>query len=1009
MKRIERIVFATNNEHKLKEARAILGSKVTLVSLKEIGCEEDIPETSSTLLGNARQKARYVKEHYGVDCIADDTGLMVDALDGAPGVLSARYAGPGHDSKANMQKLLKEMEGKSDRKAHFSTVLSLVTSEGEKEFEGRVDGTIAETQSGTSGFGYDPVFIADETGETFANMSEEAKNSISHRGRAFRQFAAWLKTLAVLLMLVTASPTHAEQWRQHASFDDQALRIIPTSDYTYFLLLKQTYDRSQGDISSRFGQILRYDNAEDEWEWLDTDSGLSEHIVADIAYDENNRQLVVGYDNGNIDLIKANGDKVNIPGLMGASDTSKTIESINIDKMTGDIWITTSSGYVRIDAKKGEIITSRNYGKRIYAVAKYNEQLFVGAEDGLYYGDERESNLSNLQLVPNTSQVTGVYVIGQSLYYMAGSGKKVYMYKLGKDASGYSGNLVSLANEYSIQPGKDGILTCGQTHVRWFDKDGSNYDYKLPSGIKAGATAGSSDGKTIWFSNGRKGLSRMTVPTAGSSQWTVSMDNYRPNSSTAFQCVALAQHPEFGMLVRNHGAEQNFSPYVLFPDLICAYHDGVWTPMGTTYRLDDPAKTYYVANPVGLAIDPNNTDHVYSGSREQGILRLDLKEPKNSLRLTRKNDEQISNNAVIGIVDPMETWVNGACFTTPIFDKNGTMWVSNSNTDTYEAELWYWTADNRSRTTSANNYRPLGKLVYKNLATSSQSFILPLAYSGRSNMLVYFSGTGKGELMILDHAGTPSDQSDDQYKIINVIYDQDGNQVSYDRCTSATEDPATGRVWVTCNQGLYHFDPKELLAGSNVVRRVKVPRNDGTNLADYLLDGMMVTKILIDKNGRKWFGTFGAGIVVTDADGTEIIRTYTAENSELPDNVIHGMSFNSANNSMMISTGKGLCELFLDGISDGSSNDVRAYPNPVRPGYMGMVTIDNLAEYATVKIVDAQGNLVKELGQAPTGEITWDLTNLRNKRVTGGVYYIIANNGQDQESYSKKGKLLVIE
>lgn len=192
MKTMKELVFATNNAHKLEEVRAIAGPDLKILSLAEIGCHDDIPETADTLEGNALLKARWVKERYGADCFADDTGLMVDALDGAPGVYSARYAGPGHDSEANMARLLAELEGVSDRKAHFSTVIALVTDKGTHVFEGRVDGVIATERHGDGGFGYDPVFIPDETGVSFAEMSPEAKNAISHRGRATAALISFL-------------------------------------------------------------------------------------------------------------------------------------------------------------------------------------------------------------------------------------------------------------------------------------------------------------------------------------------------------------------------------------------------------------------------------------------------------------------------------------------------------------------------------------------------------------------------------------------------------------------------------------------------------------------------------------------------------------------------------------------------------------------------------------------------------------------------------------------------
>lgn len=184
------IVFATNNAHKLAEARSILAGKVEVMSLNDIDCHDEIPETAPTLEGNALMKARWVSERYGVDCFADDTGLEVDALCGEPGVRSARYApGEGHDSAANMKLLLKNLEGKSERSARFRTVVALITNGREQMVEGRCEGRITEMPSGVGGFGYDPVFEPVGESRTFAEMSEEEKNAISHRGEAMRKLA----------------------------------------------------------------------------------------------------------------------------------------------------------------------------------------------------------------------------------------------------------------------------------------------------------------------------------------------------------------------------------------------------------------------------------------------------------------------------------------------------------------------------------------------------------------------------------------------------------------------------------------------------------------------------------------------------------------------------------------------------------------------------------------------------------------------------------------------------
>ncbi len=189
----KKLVVATNNAHKLEEIAAILGEEMELLSLKDINCHADIPETANTLEGNARQKALYIYENYGIDCFADDTGLEVEALNGAPGVFSARYAGDGHDSEANMQKLLKELYGKENRKAQFRTAICLIMKGEEYLFEGIVKGKIIEEKRGGAGFGYDPIFVPEGYNLTFAELGNDIKNTISHRARAVEKLCSFLK------------------------------------------------------------------------------------------------------------------------------------------------------------------------------------------------------------------------------------------------------------------------------------------------------------------------------------------------------------------------------------------------------------------------------------------------------------------------------------------------------------------------------------------------------------------------------------------------------------------------------------------------------------------------------------------------------------------------------------------------------------------------------------------------------------------------------------------------
>ena len=191
-----KIVFATNNPNKLKEIQSLIPKEIEIISLKEIGCTEEIPETGDTLEANAFQKAHYIKDNFNYDCFADDTGLEIDELNGDPGVYSARYAGPERNANANMNKVLNELKGKKNRKAKFRTAIALTLNNEKHLFEGEINGYISDVKQGNEGFGYDPIFIPENDIRSFAQMSMQEKGAISHRGRAVKKLVTYLNNLS---------------------------------------------------------------------------------------------------------------------------------------------------------------------------------------------------------------------------------------------------------------------------------------------------------------------------------------------------------------------------------------------------------------------------------------------------------------------------------------------------------------------------------------------------------------------------------------------------------------------------------------------------------------------------------------------------------------------------------------------------------------------------------------------------------------------------------------------
>lgn len=1015
MNRIKRLVFATNNQHKLEEARRIVSDGFEIVSLAEIGCHDEIPETADTLEGNALIKARWVRDRYGYDCFADDTGLMVDALGGAPGVYSARYAGEHCTPADNVKKLLHEMEGVADRHASFATCIALAAQGEEHCFTGSVEGDIATECHGDGGFGYDPVFRARETGKCFAEMSADDKNAISHRGRALRKLRDFL-LLCLILIISCAIPAKAESWRIHPSFYGQYQHVFDTQKYVYFIAYMTMYHENHIMASTTPANIIRWDKEAEELEYLNSSNLLSENSVVHAAYNYDDKYLLITYENGNIDALYDSGEVVNIKALMMAdADLSRRVNSITFDPDSGLAYLATDFGYVALDVKKGEVETSRIFHTKLFSATRFADKIVVSTDDGLYYGPINAFNLSELTNINRFRRTISMIPFGGRLYFFYGDRWNRRVAYLETQGDGFNPVAVSLAGETSMERGENMLYIVGANQIRAFDTDFNETRYPVDAADQ-GYMANSFDGREFWFGSGMKGFASKKVPADGESSWTLTRDYMLPNAANSLISQWMAVHPEYGVLVRNYGYGY-MSPYIETNDLISAYKNLEWTPKSTTFLSDNSA--LLINTPNGIAIDPNNTDHVYCGSPKSGILRLDLKNPDNSLHMSKPGDE-LGGYGKPGFVEIVAdnhstAWPQQCMFGVPAFDSAGYMWIPYIDPDANEAngsktaQLWYWSPSDRAATTSQATYRPFKVHTINNLPVQAACSVFALNSGNNKNTILFFAGAVTSGIRVINHHGNPENENGwDEYQMSSIT-DQDGKEINLSYVRSWLEDPATGLVWVGYTKGVFTFNPRTALTGSPDARRIKVPRNDGTNLADYLLDGIAVYAMTIDSQGRKWFGTQGAGLVCTSADGRTIIKTYTTDNSDIVDNNVYGICFNPSTNSIMVSTSLGLCELFLSGEDGGSEgNQARAYPNPVNPDYFGYVTIDNLPENATVKIVDAAGNLMKDLGLASSGQLQWDVTNLNHKRVPAGVYFVLAANGPNDESFAKVSKILVI-
>lgn len=1011
--------MATNNAGKLREARAIAGDKLEILSLSDIGYNHDIPETADTLEGNALIKVRAIKDVCDLDVFADDTGLMVDALGGAPGVYSARYAGEGCSPDDNIELMLKNMDGVENRHARFRTCIALSLNGEEHIFEGSVEGRIAKGRSGSHGFGYDPIFISEETGKCFAEMSDEEKNAISHRGRAITAMMKWLSALCVAIFaFLPAKAALTSDWMLFNTFDDNIEKVFDTVDKTYILAKGQLYDKSIADNNERVCFLFCLDKETDELRQYNAQNFLSGNIISIANYNAIKKYLFIVYDDFTIDILYDNGEIYTISGLKNFSvPYTKNVRSISFDPERNRAYVATDFGFIAINDQKHEIASSGIYKVPIDYVARVADNLLI-VSDGKILRDDANANHASISDFKETSWAEGETVM--SLIPLSSS-KCLFSKKHNGEEAHYILSFVNGESEptrssigsfagASIVENKDGILLTRTSQIVGIDRETGDRTFvpRRPDGEDYAVPVGSWDLYEAVYAKPREGV--YSLRRNDNNEWSITRQLIRPNAPSVFRSNFMRYSGDFGMLVCSHGIDQNFTAHAApNPLLLSALNQGEWISYGIPYF--DVTQRLRLVNPSGFAQDPDTPDVFYFGSIVNGLIRYSIKDYENTvLHMTRSNDSP-SASGHISVREPYADWGNVFMLMNPRFDKNGNLLIAHCNTDLkkYTSELWIWTPEKRKATVSPETFQPFKILKIEGVTYSKSMLALPLETTPNLVPFMIFNSYQE-PFVIYDHNGTPEDESDDRQVAVRSLFDNDG-KVSYNYLYCAIEDPSTGLVWVGSDNGVFTIDPKEQFTNTGKVNRIKVSRNDGTSLADYLLDGISINNISIDNNGRKWFSLNGGGVVCTSSDGRNILQEITSDNSMLPSDKIYATCYNPDSNSMMMATENGLCEYYLSqqGTSSSSEPKARAYPNPVRPDYYGWVTIDGLEEDCLVKITDSAGNLIRELGPATGGSVQWDACNANLDRVASGVYFVLASASPNGSSYSEVAKILVVK
>ena len=862
-----KIVFATNNQHKLSEIRDILGESIEVLSLKDINCDVDIPETGKTLEENALQKAQYVYDHYHIDCFADDTGLEVDALGGAPGVYSARYAGEGHDSEANMTKLLKELGDEDNRKARFRTVIALIQKKNicpcgcnsikeVHQFEGIVDGEIIRERRGGEGFGYDPIFQPDGYDKTFAELGMDIKNHISHRARATQKLADYLLKIFILLFtfhfsLLTAS-AQVGTWKNYLSYNH----------------IEQIYAAGDDIFVRASNGLYLYNKKDQSITTFDKINGLSDTNIKLIGWSKQAKRLIAVYQNSNIDLVETNGTITNISSLYSKTMTEdKTVNNVFIQGQFA--YLSTGFGIVKVNMQKAEITETYHLGKNITATSIKNNTIYAKIDDDAVLSAPLISNLLD------------------------------------------PGNWVETA-EYPAD-----------TFV--FDQSDWETYYDLISTLDPGGP------KYNYFAFMRFINDRLYTSGGGTN----------------------ATH---------------------IPPSIQVLKDNEWQIYQDTGIMEITG-----VNPLNMNcidVDPADPEHVFAGSRS-GVY-----EYRNGKFIKLYNHTNSPIEPFDGISKDYEL-IHGVKF-----DPSGNLWILNSQAPSQSLiEL-----------TKDGDFVEHKKSVLMKLDGKSNGNLCNMVIDSRG----YLWFVNNHWISPAAYKMTFDNTSIKEYS--NFV-NQDGTAIIGMNGISCVAEDKDGNMWIGTDVGPFLLDKSQIDAESPVYTQVKVPRNDGTNYADYLLNKVNITAICIDAGNRKWMGTNGDGVYLISADNLTQLHHFTIDNSLLLSNNIQSMAINNKTGEVFFGTDNGLCSFVSDAttINDEMTEDnVWAYPNPVTPDYTGLITIVGLTYNADVKIVSSNGALIAE-GRSNGGTFTWNGKDKNGNRVASGVYMVVTAT-----SDSKKGTVCKI-
>lgn len=767
-------------------------------------------------------------------------------------------------------------------------------------------------------------------------------------------------TLAVLLPIVSVAQNAVDSWRVHPFFVGARLQNnIDTGDKIYYLSSNNLYC---------------YDKQTQENETLNQTNYLSDVTTTNIYYDYSQKMLFVAYDNGNMDVILDNGRIVNMPEMREAQITAaKVANHITFDGKVA--YVATNYGYVVIDEGKLVVKESRIYNKPVTSVAHVGSWIVLASEGNIYTGTDNHyyETLAQYKNVASYRSRASIFPIDNTHFFL-NSDKGLEVYTI-NDEGGITRTSITTDQAAIIQPTKTGYIASLLNQNAYITTDASGNNPERVATDEQELVTSSSDG-TLW------GLNSFGLHKVGDA-----VNYFRPNAigieTVAFwtaynqgeKKLYLASTTDNAILTSaEHGAKTE----------VWAYGNGTWedvTPPDVPLYKD--GADGYQGNYCPIFVPGTKNDYLLS-TRAAGLLYV--------------SDGKIKTNFYFDNMPRDDKYKASVCF-----DSNGNLFaVQSYNTKEHPVMVLPKAKLANPEGVTKDDWITYAVSNLEVGAFKRSSFVI-----STNNVKVYTSGGDNKPIVFWDEKGnikntTPVSRSYTQF------YDQDGILYDWIKIFCLAADNK-GDVWMGTDLGVVSFNPANAFAADFRINHIKVPRNDGTNLADYLLDGLQVNCITVDEANRKWIGTNSEGLFLVSDDGTQILKKFNITNSPIPSNAIYSICCDPNSNSVYVMTSKGMVEYFSD-TTPGSDDysHVYVYPNPVRPENTGLVTIAGLMENSLVKIADSAGNVIKQL-KSVGGLCTWDCCNEAGDRVATGVYYVLASQHEGDSGHSVVSKFVVIK